>query len=469
MLKKNRVLPSIGDSWCEAEFAAADFGDRRLTCRLICVAEELAKSLTSTINRACRVSATVKGAYRLFSNTRVRSKEIFRSHVRSTIERLERSAAKTIFLIQDTTYFEYGRYLSVEGLGPIAGKNLSRFKGLLMHSSMLVDDKNISLGLLTQSVWARQQSSAQTELNGHAESAKWFLALDQAVSLIPKPDLSRVVTLADRESDIVEFLQFLDEQKMRYVIRGRNYRLVRDGDDMLVGVQAYLRQQPVASRYEIEVPIKSSRGASRNLDIRKAKVSVRYARVELHSHRLPRAMVCPFAIWVEEEKPPKGAEPVKWLLLTSEKIDSAESALEKINWYKKRWHIENYHRVLKGGCQVEKCRLQSADRLEKYITLMCVVAWRVYWCLHNGRNNGDIPCTEAFTNGEWKILYLSHHQTKKLPKKVPTLGEAIVWVARLGGHMCRKGDGPPGVVTFWRGLQRLQDMAASFELLHGLS
>ncbi|HUI87078.1 MAG TPA: IS4 family transposase, partial [Anaerolineales bacterium] len=39
-------------------------------------------------------------------------------------------------------------------------------------------------------------------------------------------------------------------------------------------------------------------------------------------------------------------------------------------------------------------------------------------------------------------------------------------IAKLGGFLARKGDGPPGVQTIWRGLNRLSDIAATWRLLH---
>jgi len=37
-------------------------------------------------------------------------------------------------------------------------------------------------------------------------------------------------------------------------------------------------------------------------------------------------------------------------------------------------------------------------------------------------------------------------------------------IASLGGYLNRKGDGPLGTTTMWRGLIRLQSMAEGFGL-----
>lgn len=40
-------------------------------------------------------------------------------------------------------------------------------------------------------------------------------------------------------------------------------------------------------------------------------------------------------------------------------------------------------------------------------------------------------------------------------------------LARLGGFLARTGDGEPGVKTIWRGLIRLDDIAATWLLARG--
>ncbi|MCL4462103.1 MAG: hypothetical protein M1297_10435, partial [Nitrospirae bacterium] len=50
----------------------------------------------------------------------------------------------------------------------------------------------------------------------------------------------------------------------------------------------------------------------------------------------------------------------------------------------------------------------------------------------------------------------------------PTLREATRMVAGLGGFLGRKGDGEPGTETLWRGIQRLDDLAAMWIIFTNL-
>ncbi len=145
---------------------------------------------------------------------------------------------------------------------------------------------------------------------------------------------------------------------------------------------------------------------------------------------------------------------------------SFDDAHQVIQWYCCRWQIEVFHKVLKSGCRVEICRLQTADRLYNFIALMSVIAWRLHWMTYINRCQPDLPCTVALTTIEWEALYIRIHKSTRLPDTVPTVRQAVRWIAQLGGFLGRKSDGEPGVTTLWRGWQRLQDIAATWYLVN---
>jgi hypothetical protein len=72
----------------------------------------------------------------------------------------------------------------------------------------------------------------------------------------------------------------------------------------------------------------------------------------------------------------------------------------------------------------------------------------------------------VLTDDEWKALYCVTHKTTTLPKKLSTVSEVVVWIARLGGFLARKSDGQPGMTVIWRGWQRLSDISDTFLLVH---
>lgn len=171
-----------------------------------------------------------------------------------------------------------------------------------------------------------------------------------------------------------------------------------------------------------------------------------------------------FAVYVFESNPPKEEDAVEWMLLTNLSVNSLEQAQEKVIWYCLRWRIEMYFKVLKSGFKVEDCRLSNADRLIRYLTVMSIVAWRIFTITLMARTNPNVPCTEFLTKNEWKVLFLKVHKNKKLPESTPVMGEAVIWIARLGGFLARNNDGYPGTVTLWRGWKRLNSLVEGWNL-----
>lgn len=115
------------------------------------------------------------------------------------------------------------------------------------------------------------------------------------------------------------------------------------------------------------------------------------------------------AILVREDDPPADIqEPIEWVLLTNTTVKSFSQAAQVIAWYCCRWQIEVFHKIIKSGCRVEDCRLQTAARLQNYIALMCVIAWRLQWLTYINRINPQAPCTTALTTIEWQALYNTH-------------------------------------------------------------
>jgi hypothetical protein len=82
-----------------------------------------------------------------------------------------------------------------------------------------------------------------------------------------------------------------------------------------------------------------------------------------------------------------------------------------------------------------------------------------------GRATPAVPCTVYFEEHEWKALVAFTTQCAAPPTMPPSLWVAMLMVATLGGWLGRKSDGPPGAQVLWRGLQRLDDLAAMYQVL----
>lgn len=461
--------------WVAREFVGADLCDERLDRRLLKTAEQLAKSPASPINEACGDWASTQAAYRLFDNPKASPAAILKPHIRATVQRMAAQGGP-VLVMQDTVFFSYGQHPKTRGLGPIGKSNNAGEHGLIMHNALAFTVSGVPLGVLSQSIWARQEipeehyqekiERLQCTAIEEKESSKWLLALRETQERAP-PGL-KIITVADRESDFFEFLLQAEEQRALFLIRARTDRLLVPEDSAGCSrILEAITDAPLLGAMTVHIPGNGKRKA------RAASVEVRVAQVTIKPpYRRGQARVSasfePISVNVvaaTEIDPPSGSEAISWVLLTNLPINSFESATEKIAWYGKRWGIETWHKVLKSGCKVEDCMLEEAQRLMRYLTLFSIIGVRLMHVAYLARVQPDLPAIEVFSAVEIQVLYARLTNAPPPPGQPPTLRDMVRMLGKLGGHLGRKGDGEPGVLVLWRGWMRLYE---SVEMLHSL-
>ncbi len=471
----------IKQSWAEDEFAKVDLGDKRLNSRLVNIFERFSDSPESPINQACKDWSETKGAYRFFSNPKVAGEKILHAHCMRTVERTKKH--RTILALQDTSYLIYTKHKATKGIGDISmkrGRNIDKIysKGLILHSCLAVTTDGLPLGLLDQCITSRKPQTAIRKKKKDVtpiekkESYRWLESLKNSANQIKG---TQVVTVCDREADIYDFFQLSDEIKSPVLVRAKYDRLInkksRYAEKGVVKLWEFMKGKPDAGTMKISIKKKPTSRHSVKRKGRIAKLSIKFGafvfsppvnNVRQRTARLPGLKM--FAVYVTERNPPKGEKPLTWMLLTNLPVTTLEQAYEKIRWYCLRWRIEMFFKVLKSGFNVEDCRLGDADRLKKYITVMTIVAWRLFMMTIIARTDPSLSCKPFLTDIEWKVLYLKTHKTKRLPKKPPKIKAVVLWIAKLGGFLARKQDGEPGTIVLWRGWKRLNDLIHGWKL-----
>jgi hypothetical protein len=466
--QREETIYQIESGWSCEEFAGIELGDNRLNKRFLLVSADLAAQPQAPINQACEDWVSTKAAYRLFENEKTQPELVLCPHQQQTRKRM--AAYTRVLAVQDTALLNYSHHPMTQGLGPI-GTPEQDLQGLVMHSTLVHSVEGLPLGLATQDIWAREEPEAEQPQNNkkkkarpieEKESFKWIAALRGTVALAP-PGVE-VVTICDREADVYEFFQEAEELDTKLLVRSTYDRL-------LVGegkLRSVMKAQPVAGHITVEVP------AQKDQPARKALAEVRFRSVTLQPPYRPKKFgvkLFPMqldVVWVHEVNPPAFVkEALDWMLFTTVSVKSFTDALERIRWYKVRWNIEVWHKVLKSGCTVEDCRLEKGEKLIRYLTLMSVIAWRLFWMVQMNRHHPEAVCTVVFTEHEWKALYATIHRTTQFPETLPTVGQVVRWMAQLGGFLGRKHDREPGVTVLWRGWQRLQDLVMMWLVVHG--
>ena len=444
--------------WVRREFGGAKLGDRRLEARLLALAGAFFAKPQANIPQACGTPAAAKAAYRFFDHDRVTMDALLEPHHRATIDRMRRESV--VLVAQDTSSLSYTLHAQMQGIGPISSR-VDGPQGLMVHSALAFRPDGLPLGLLDIECWARDPREFGKKKQRHSkpieakESFKWIRALTPIGDAAGQCPSTRIVTLADRESDIFEYLLEARSRGLDVVVRAKENRAL---DQEVQRLWPHMHLRPKMGTIELQVPRHGRQPA------RTAEMSVHFGEVTLapphdKQHLPPIRM---WAVFAREELPPNEVkQPLEWMLLTTVPVTGLVDAVERVQWYARRWGIEVFHRILKSGCQIEDRQLGTADRLEACLAIDAVVAWRIHYLTWLGRATPDLPCTVAFDDDQWKAVIVFKTR-KPPPEQPPSLRQMIRSIAQLGGFLARKSDGEPGTQTLWRGLQRMDDITAAF-------
>jgi hypothetical protein len=460
---KPSAQPAQGQ-WATHEFAHAQLPDARLVQRLITVATDFAQHPTAPIPQACGSWDKTKAAYRFFDNDKVQPQALLAAHVQATLSRMR--AHRWVLCAQDTTTLNYSTHPQTQGLGPISN-NRDKTIGLLLHCTLALTPSGQPLGLLQARTWARSRrrfgrSSHQRNRTPRAqkESQKWMESLTACQALAAQGPDTTLVNVADREADLYDLFQQAlapsPEPAVHLLVRAQHDRQVAHPQKYLWD---FLAAQRMSARLKIKVPRKDGQPQ------RLATLAIRFAPVTLRPPCLKEDQP-PLTLWAVEARevhPPKGGKAICWRLLTTLPVQTAEAAVEKVRWYAQRWQIEVLHKVLKSGCKVEQRQLETAARLQRVVMLDLIVAWRVLGLCKAGRETPEGLASDWLSADEWQALSCYVHERAQPPRGAPTVGQAVRWIAQLGGFLGRRSDGEPGPVVLWRGLQQLRAITAAWK------
>lgn len=375
--------------WLEAELSGCEFKDKRLGDRFKKIVKALACGSGQSIPEVCEDWALTKSVYRFLSNERVEEAEILAGHFQKTQGRILECEGP-VLVLHDTTEFSYSRE-HPERLGytrklPTSERVRAAFSeqvkacGILMHASLAITPEGLPLGLSSIRFWTRQVFK-NTELMKRKinptrvpieekESIKWIENLRMSTDILQK-NPSKLVHVGDRESDIYEFFCECERLGSHFLIRSRVNRLANE---------ATLAEEIVRQEESFNHSI---RFVDRNGNEQVADLQVKVTPAELHppigkQAKYPESLKVMVVSAIEQEKP-EARERIRWTLVTNLPVKTQKNALTVLDWYKQRWKIEMYFKILKSGFKAEESRLRTAERLSRLIPIFCILAWRIQW------------------------------------------------------------------------------------------
>jgi Transposase DNA-binding len=437
----------------------AAFPDGRLRDRLASMTAKLAVDPSQSFPDAF-TSAELEGAYRFFGNPVVTPDGVLSSHFENT--RARASSEPTVLVVHDSSTFAFDPDGARVGLGRVRAKGQAFFAHV---SLVLADDgSRRPLGLAALTTWVRGEEPA-----AGTERARWSDHTRLSAERLGGPQ--NLIHVMDREADDFAIFVRLVEGGHRFITRVAKDRLLAESTwreprklshaiaqiEGVVHREAKLSKRLDRNRSPQQKAVHPSRG-TRMARLAIGATSITLKRPETQEKTLPASLPL-HLVRVWEPEPPTGEEPIEWLLLTTEPIDSPEALLRIVDRYRARWTIEEYFKAIKTGCAFSERQLGDYEGLVNALAVFAPIACRLLALRSDAQHAPDAPATRVLNPVEIEVL----QALGRIPLSAnPSARDALLAVAALGGHI--KWSGEPGWLTISRGFTKLQTLAEGWRL-----
>lgn len=441
---------ALPKDWAFRQFGSCSLGDKRRTDRAVLLGACLANNSCGSLPVQTGTMAGVKAAYRLLAGRKVTHCAVSSPHWEATRHRARTPGLGAVLFIQDGTELDYSHHPGTTGLGFIGD---ARGQGMELQTTLCVlpgVDPEV-FGMAFSTVWTRDyEPRKKTEKRAardarHKETDVWGDSVE-AIGMAPDAATgTRWVGVSDRGSDVFSHLARVKAHRWTCLVRSKHDRRMEDIDENAARLHSFARSLPAVETTALELRARPGKPA------RSVLLNLAWASVTLLA---PANTVGePISAWCIRawEDAPKDA--LEWILVSTDPVESIKDAREKIEWYRNRWIVEEYHKGLKTGCNMEKRQVSTKQSLQALLGFLGIVS--IFLLQLKSRTN-PVPIPESL-KAALKAL------TKR---KLADPGTRDYWreIAMLGGFLGRKGDGDPGWMTIWRGWNRLQDIAIGMEI-----
>jgi hypothetical protein len=447
------------------------FGDKRLADRAKMLSNALLLGKTSSIHGSTKSEAEQKGFYRFLSNDRVTEEEM----ISELTDRCQNNVSgRHVILIQDSSSIglshHAGHIKPGSGVGLVGNK---KGLGFLAHTSLVIDAKtDTMLGFSDVQLWHRTEDKSNNTTRFYKkqpiekkESYRWIKASRQGQACLAAAE--SITIIQDREGDIYEQFCLVPDERTHLIIRSRDNRKLSDGSRLY----DRLSEVPVAGSYQIEVLGDIRKGTT----TRTATLAVKWMAANLQKPASAKTKGLPETLTIHavevQEVNATVKEPICWRLLTTEKVETYEQAICIINDYKKRWYIEQLHRLIKKqGYQIESSELENGWGIRKLFVMVLNTALRVMQLYLAYDREESQPTAEVFNEEEIRCLEMIEKKhiikTEKINNPFPK--EKLAWaswiIAHLGGWKGNSKQRRAGPILLKRGIDKFDVMYEGWKL-----
>jgi hypothetical protein len=438
------------------DFSGIDFGDIRREKRFVTLINNISSQPGSSIPNLNKDWYDVKATYEFFKNKEVSLEAL--KKVESLYGSKQVEEQMQLLVVHDISTISFN-HLQAEGLGYLANKE---GRGILCYSSLAVSTQGLPMSLLYQHTWVRplhelgKASKRSNRSFEDKESHNWYSAMREVNDLLGSQ--IQKIHIADREADIYELFFNAYEPNTDLLIRAKHNRKTEKGP-----IWDLVASHPAAATVSLELPDPSGK-KKQTVEAELRYQPVKILRPARSQDKYESVLLTAIEVREKSVNTKNREDVLHWKLLTTLDIGSVSEALKCVKWYTYRWLIERFHYVLKSGTKIEELQLKQAASLQKAIIVYSMAAFRIMQLVYKARHYPKLNCELVLTPTQWKVLYILIHKKKEVPIETPTLLQVVMWIGKLGGHLGRKSDGPPGLKTVWIGYQHLCKATNLYEI-----
>lgn len=443
-------------NWPQEDFGQVDLGDTRLVNRFLKILSHIISNNHGFITQSFKQWKDAKATYRWLKNKNVTTEPILEASAKSCFN----NDHDIIVVPLDASSLNIKDTNKKKNLGHI-GNSKSKQTGYQVISALAYSSEGEALGLLDQIYWKRKKNKKSKE-SSQAQKRRQRAFEEKETSYIVKI-ANHCEELKDKYSPNKKLWFQHDrggdsQDLLREAAKSENYYTIRIGQDRKFKGNTVTR---LSKAFRLQKPrLGGLLHLPRCGNHTKSKVYV-----EIYSDRFSIELKkykdknVDFAnLHIIEVRGEPGSN-IHWKLATNYPVETLQDIILVIKNYTLRWKVENFHRVWKNTCQVEKTQLRQEKRIQIWCILNAMVSMRIERLKDLARKEETVLASEEFSEEEIQAILLL--RKPKHDKNNPiTLKQAVYWVAELGGYRGPKSSGgPPGAVVIGRGLEYITPAA----------
>ncbi len=381
----------------------------------------------------------MKAFYRFLDSDSIHHDNLMSSHYDST--KSEILDKKIILAVQDATTITLNKKEEIEGFYSVGATN-----GLVVQNTIAVDPSNNSpkfLGIIDQYLHHRKPKSKRLEKD--REIFLWFRGIHAI-----KEQKREIIHVMDRGADASIIINEARKYEHNFIIRAKQSRpIITTNSECIIDfarslsplgkIKTYVRKNNKEQLLKFKI-------CSSLVELPVPKYSTNIGKTKCNM------------VFIEEIT--KDENPLNWILLTSLEINSLNSAMKVVDYYKCRWIIEEFHKCMKTGFKLEETQLRTLKRIETLIAFVSISSIKLLEFRDLARSKSKNNAIKYLDKEDLEIIKAKF----KLKDTNITISQFLIYIARMGGFLARKSDGNPGWITIWRGFKEFIKIKEGYEL-----